>query len=31
MRGSLVPADIFDAAIRERDSHRKQHPPRGGR
>src|SRR5438093_1406902 len=31
MRGGLVPADIFDAAIKERDSYRKQHPPRGGR
>ena len=31
MRGGLVPADVFDAAVRERDSHRKLHPPRGGR
>jgi TRAP-type transport system periplasmic protein len=31
MRGGIVPADLFDAAIKERENYRKQHPPKGGR
>jgi hypothetical protein len=26
MRGEMVPADIFDLAVKARDAYRKQHP-----